>query len=156
MRDLYFENSVDKNEDHLTWANIWVNGNFPLFTQHMVPEFQNHNIVYIVNEKADLRGLPFYKKIKKDFRVGHNCFVNNYPMIEEIKTWIRENNIENHVFLFSAADLSNLMIHQLFDEFDKNTYINIGTCLNTMLGSAIKGRRGYLNGGPSIYKNCVW
>lgn len=150
MRDFYFQNSDNKSEEFLTWANIWVNGNYSMFVQYMIPEFNKHDIVYIVNEKADLKSLPF--EVKKDFRVGNNCFVNNYPMIEEIKTWIKENNIKNHVFLFSAADLSNLMIHQLFEEFDNNTYINIGTCLNLYI--KLSGIRQYLIGNNK--KICVW
>ena len=153
MLDLYYANSENRKEDaqYLTWANIWVNGNFPLFEQYMIPEFQNHKIIYVVNEKADLTGLPF--EVIKDFRVGHNCFVNNYGLIEEVKTWIKENKITDHVFLFSAADLSNVMIHQLFDEFDDNTYLNIGTALNNFL-PGMQGKRGYLVGANR--KECIW
>ncbi len=40
--------------------------------------------------------------------------INFEDIIEKIKTYITENNVVNHVFLVSAASLSNLIIHQLY------------------------------------------
>jgi len=139
----------DSDSDNLTWANIFLNGNYPKFMSEFVPELKNKKVVYIVNENAKLAGLPF--DVIKDFRVGPNCIVNNYDMIEEIKEWIDDNNIENHVFLFSASSLSNFMIHQLFEYSNKNTYLDIGTTLNPFMG--MKGRRGYHG---SNTKMCIW
>ena len=103
----------DSESDNLTWSNLFLNGNYPAFVKEYLPEFKKKKIVYIVNENADLSGLPF--DVVKDFRVGKNCIINNYDMIEDIKKWIDENGIEDHVFLFSASSLSNFMVHQLFD-----------------------------------------
>jgi len=85
---------------------------------------------------------------------------NNYDTIETIASWIRENNIENHVFLFSAASFTNLAIYQLFREFPNNTYIDIGTCLTPMM--QMPTHRGYLEaywgyrGGKDLQKICKW
>lgn len=139
----------DVESDNLTWSNLLLNGNYPQFVNKFIPEFKKKKIVYILNENANLSGLPF--NVVKDFRVGENCIINNYGLIDEIKTWITDNDIFNHVFLFSASTLSNFMVHQLFDFNDKNTYIDIGTTLNPYLG--MKGTRGYHNGNNKI---CVW
>lgn len=139
----------DTESDNLTWANLFLNGNYPRFVNEFLPEFKNKKIVYIVNENADLSGLPF--EVVKDFRVGKNCIINDYGLIEDIKKWIDENGIEDHVFLFSASSLSNFMVHQLFDHNDKNTYIDVGTTLNPYIG--MKARRGYHNGNK---KMCIW
>lgn len=139
----------DTNSDYLTWANLLLNGNYPLFIKHFIPELKKKNIVYILNENAKLEGLPF--DVVKDFRVGPNCIINDYDKIEEIKKWIDVNKIENHVFLFSASSLSNFMIHQLFEHNDKNTYIDVGTTLNPYIG--LSGRRGYHKGNKKI---CIW
>ena len=139
----------DSESDNLTWSNLFLNGNYPAFVKEYLPEFKKKKIVYIVNENADLSGLPF--DVVKDFRVGKNCIINNYDMIEDIKKWIDENGIEDHVFLFSASSLSNFMVHQLFDYNDKNTYIDVGTTLNPYIG--MKARRGYHNGNK---KMCIW
>ena len=138
------------DDEFLTWANLWVNGNYPLFREYMIPEFSNHNIVFILNKNANLNGLPF--KVIKDYRIGENCIVNDFNKHEEIAAWIEKNNIQNHVFLFSASSLSNFIIYELFKNFDNNTYIDIGTTLNIELG--MKGRRGYLNG--TNKKICIW
>lgn len=139
----------DINSDNLTWSNLFLNSNYSRFINEFVPLLKDKKVVYILNENGDINGLPF--KVIKDFRVGHNCIINNYGLIEEVKTWIEENDITNYVFLFSASSLSNFMIHQLFDFNDKNTYIDIGTTLNPFL--KMKARRGYHNGNN---KTCIW
>jgi len=139
----------DTESDNLTWSNLLLNGNYPLFIKNFIPEFSKKEIVYIVNENANLDKLPF--KVIKDFRVGPNCIINDYDKIEEIKKWVNDNKIEDHVFLFSASSLSNFMIHQLFEYNDNNTYIDIGTTLNPYMD--MKGRRGYHGGNK---KMCIW
>lgn len=140
----------DVNSDLLTWSNLWVNGNFKLFKEYMIPEFSNHKIVYTLNENANIDGLPF--DIVKDFRVGPNCIINDYSKIQEVGDWIYENKIENHVFLFSASSLSNYMIHHLYKTYPNNTYIDIGTTMNAYLD--MKGLRHYLKGKDD--KICIW
>lgn len=139
----------DVNSDNLTWSNLFLNGNYNRFISEFLPELKNKKIVYVVNENADLSRLPF--DVVKDFRVGKNCIINNYGLIDEIKKWMDENEIKDHVFLFSASSLSNFMVHQLFDYNDKNTYIDIGTTLNPYIG--MKARRGYHTGNKKI---CIW
>lgn len=139
----------DTESDNLTWSNLFLNGNYANFIEKFIPEFKGKKIVYIVNENADLTGLPF--EVIKDFRVGANCIINNYDMIEEIKKWVDENDIKDHLFLFSASSLSNFMVHQLFEHNNDNTYIDLGTTLNPLMG--MKGRRGYHSGNKKI---CIW
>jgi len=145
----------------LTWANLWNNGNYESFIGEILPIFNDKKIVLIINESANLTKLPF--KIEKDFRVGTNCFINNYGLIEEVKKYITENKIENHVFLISAASLSNLLVHQLFHFNDKNSYVDIGSTINPIVQmEGWKGSRTYLKeywlGGPKIIlnKKCIW
>jgi len=140
----------DINSDLLTWSNLWVNGNYKLFKEYMIPEFSNHKIVYILNENANVNGLPF--EVSKDFRVGPNCIINDFDLIETVSDWISENKIENHVFLFSASSLSNYMIHHLYKKYSNNTYIDVGTTMNNYLG--MKGLREYIKGKNN--KICIW
>ena len=140
----------DTNSEFLTWSNLWVNGNFKLFKEYMIPEFSNHKIVYTLNENANIDGLPF--DVVKDFRVGKNCIINDYGKIDEIEQWIHENQIENHVFLFSASSLSNYIIHHLYRVYPNNTYIDVGTTMNDYLG--MKGLRQYIKGKNN--KICIW
>ena len=145
------------DDESLTWANLWVNGNYPAFVMHTLPIFYSKDVVMVCNENADLSKLPF---VVKDFRVGYNAMVNDYGKIEDIKNWIKENNITNHLFLFSASTFSNLAIYELFKEFPNNSYVDIGTCLTPMMNMPTE--RGYLQafwgyrGGEDIQKMCIW
>ena len=145
------------DDDSLTWSNLWVNGNYPAFIQYTLPNFYNRDCVFVGHEKADISKFPFFVK---DFRVGYNAMINDYGKIEDIKSWIRDNNIKNHLFLFSASTFSNLAIYELFKEFPENSYVDIGTCLTPMMDMPTE--RGYLQafwnyrGGQDIQKVCVW
>jgi hypothetical protein len=149
------------DDESLTWANLFINGNYRKYMEQFFPLFKDKKIVMVVNECANIEKLDL--NIVKDFRVGTNCFINDYSLIEKIKTWVEENDIKNHVFLVSAASLSNLIIHQLYKEFDQNTYIDIGSSLNPLMDmEGWKGSRTYLleywenTGNNILNKDCIW
>ena len=75
-----------------------------------------------------------------------------------MKGWAEENNIENHIFLFSASSLSEILIHRLFEFNSNNTYIDIGTTLHWHLNLGIERDylRAYWNrtGHPDLFKDC--
>jgi hypothetical protein len=152
MKDLYGE-----EDEHLTWANLWVNGNYKLFVEEFIPVLNDKKVIMVVNEMAKINA-PF--NLIKDFRVGYNCIVNDYGLVEEMKKWIDDNQIENHVFLFAASSLSCYLAHQLFEHNDKNTYVDIGTTMNHLMGMDIN--RGYLrqyhfgNKNNFTGKMCIW
>jgi len=138
------------DDEYLTWSNLWVNANYPLFKKYMIPEFSNRKMIYVVNEKADLSGLPF--RVVRDFRIGENCIVNDFDKWVDAAVWIEDNNVTDNVFIFSASSLSNVMIYELYKRYPQNTYIDIGTTLNPYIG--LDGTRGYLTG--KNRKQCVW
>ena len=149
------------DSEGLTWSNLLINGNYEDFLNQIVPLFNNKKIVMIVNKSANIEKLPF--KVEKDFRVGTNCFINDYGLIETIKNYIIENNIEDYLFLVSAASLSNLLIHELHMLSNKNTYLEIGSTLNPIMEmEGWKGSRAYLKeywlDEPKHYLNmiCGW
>ena len=133
----------DDNLDNLTFANLLINSNYSRYIEEVVPLFSGREVIYVVNELANLEGLPF--KVKKDFRVGSNCMVNNYDIIEEINKYISENQIKNHLILCSAASLSNMIIHQCYSKNKENTFLDIGSSLNPYLSlEGWRFTRGYL------------
>ena len=153
------------DDDSLTWSNLFINANYPSFVKKMLPSLKGKKIVLVCNKIADLEILKtdLELNIVKDFRVGSNCMVNDYGLIEEMKEWISKNDIEDHVFLFSAASLSNYLSHQLFEFNDKNTYMDIGSTLNPVMKmEGWKASRDYLisfwMGRPTTYGNqvCIW
>ncbi len=116
--------------ENLTWANLFLNANYKYYIENVVPLFSNFDVYIIVNEIADITGLPFYNNIKKEFRVGKNCMINNINLVETIPNYIRDNNINNSLFLFSAASLSNVVTHACYKTNKNNIYLDIGSSLN--------------------------
>lgn len=97
----------------------------------MLPIFSSREIVLVANENSKLDKLPF--EVKKFFPVGTNCMVNDFDLPEKVSAWIEDDNIKDHLFLFSAATLSNFLCYDLFKEHDNNQYIDIGSSLGPLL-----------------------
>jgi len=139
----FWQKRLNGGDKDLTFANLLINRNYRRFVEELVPVLAGRDIIYVVNEAANLEGLPF--KVKKDFRIGSNCMIDNYDTIEELKNYITENNIEDHVILCSAASLSNFIIRDCFEDNPTNTFLDIGSCLNPYLDlEGWKHTRGYL------------
>ena len=81
--------------EHLTFANVLINSNYRRYVDEMLPLYKERDIIYVVNESADLTELPF--KVKKDFRVGTNCIVNN------IQGWKVNRGYLTHYWLKSGS-----------------------------------------------------
>lgn len=143
----YFDEIVENaggDSEYLTFSDLFNTINYRKFIEEVIPFLNKRKVLMIVNECANIEKLPF--EVVKDFRVGSSCFINNYDIIEEIKNYINHNDIKDHVFLVSAASLSNLIIHQLYEMNDQNTYIDIGSTLNPMMDmTGWTGTRQYLN-----------
>jgi len=146
------KNSRQK-EDKLTWANIFVNSNYPIYEQTFLKEYSNKKIVMVINENAKLNKLPF--NVEKDFRIGSiGGWISNYDIIEKIKKYIIENNIEDYTFLFCAGPLGDILSMELHKISNKNTYLDIGSTLDKYMGLGYT--RGYLRGSSNLKENCEW
>lgn len=158
----WMKREISRPSKHLTWANLFVNGNYSYFIEEVLPALKKRNIVLVCSENANLEKAKKELEINvvKDFRVGKNCIVNDHHLVEEIKSWIVDNDIKDHVFLFSASSLSEILIHQLFRDCDYNTYLDIGTTMHPFFALGLD--RDYLKGywlkAPSadISKQCTW
>ena len=148
---------VGGDSDDLTWANLWVNGNYSTFITMVLPELYNNECVMICHKDAKIDKLPF---VKKDFRVGYNAMVNDLSVIDDIDDWISKNKIEGKVFLFSASSFTNIAVYKLYKKYPKNTFIDIGTCLTPMMNMPTERdylkRFWYYAGGGDLNKICIW
>lgn len=125
----------DRTEPDLTFANLFINANYKRFIEEIVLQiFPNRDIVYVVNERAELSGLPF--EIKRDFRIGENCMICDTHIISEVLEYLKDKR--NYIVLLSAASLSNLVIHKCFEKNSNNTFLDIGSSLNPYLGKDMK------------------
>jgi len=137
-----------QDEDHLTFANIFVNGNYKFFKENFIPEFAKHKIHLVANESSKIDNLPF--EVEKFYPIGFSAWVNNHDLIEQI---IKEDH-EDKLFLFCCGPFGNILAHRLWEANKKNIYMDIGSTLNPWLES--EGfRRGYFSGSDQE-KVCVW
>jgi hypothetical protein len=133
------------DHSNLTFANLLINANYSRFVEEMIPLFMDREILYVVNEMADTSKLPF--EISKKFEIGSNCMVNNYDTAEKVRDYIRETGTKDAIVLCSAASLSNFVIYDGFRDNQDNTFLDIGSCLNPLLGlEGWRYTRGYLTG----------
>lgn len=160
MKTALEDNQSDHNlkKYNITWANLFVNSNYPRFISEFLPELKTKKIVLICNENAVISGSEL--NVVKDFRIGRNAMITNIDIHLDISKWIEENQIEDHVFCFSASSLTNITIYELSKKYPKNTYLDIGTTLNRQFGFPLT--RDYLRAywsdrdHPDLHKTCVW
>ena len=133
------------DHESLTFSNLLINANYSRFIEELVPLLEYRNVIYVVNELADTSKLPF--NILKEFKIGSNCMINDYDITSKIKNYIKDEGIENAIILCSAASLSNFIIYECFKDNPNNTFLDIGSCLNPLLGlEGWRYTRGYLTG----------
>lgn len=143
----WMRDNVKVNEYNLTWANIFVNGNYNYFKDNFIPEFKNHNIILVANENANTSKLPF--KIEEHIKVTNTAWKDNFDLLEILP----KRDYTDKLFLFCAGPLGNMLAYRMWKENKNNTYIDIGSTLNPWL---VGNNRGYLNGRPTINKICNW
>lgn len=138
-------NFHDGDHDNLTFSNLLINANYHRFVEELIPELCKRDVIYVVNELADTSKLPF--NTIKEFKIGSNCMIDNYDTSEKVREYIKQNKVKGAIILCSAASLSNFIIYDSFKENPNNTFLDIGSCLNPLLGlEGWKYTRGYLTG----------
>ncbi len=132
------------DDKHLSFSNVMINDNYRFFIKDMLPIIKTKKVVLVSNENSNLEDLPF--EVVKHFPIGSNCFKNDYYLIDACKQWIKDNEIKDHLFLFAASSLSNLLCYELYKDFDQNQYMDIGSSLGPYLRlEGWKGTRTYLH-----------
>jgi hypothetical protein len=144
----------EKPEDRLTWANLFVNGNYDFYLKNIVPLYSNYDVYLVSNSDSNLERLPF--EVKKHFKIGKNAWVKDFEMTSEISNFISNENIRDSLFLFCAGPFGNMLVSHLHSQHKNNTYIDIGSTLNPFLLGDVGKNRGYLRGESSSKKQCEW
>jgi len=143
----WMRKNVGADKNHLTWANIFVNGNYNNFKTHYIPEFQNHDVVLIAFKDAAIQNLPF--KISEFIPIGKTAWKENFNLVVELP----KKEYQNKLFLFCAGPLGNMLAAKMWKANKNNIYMDIGSTLNPWL---VGNNRGYLTGAPTLNKICIW
>jgi hypothetical protein len=122
------------NPSRYTWANLLINSNYSRYIALWPNIFNQYNVVLISNRIASVDNLPF--RVMKRIDIGNNCFVNDFDRVSAIASEIdaiAKRSDKSTLALFSAASLSNLLIHRVSEINDNVTCIDIGSSLNPLL-----------------------
>lgn len=149
----YLRERINQPEENITFADIWVNGNYPKFKQFLVHEL-NEPVVLIASEKVLMRsGLPMECKmfLPVPTDVVHVYEDKSDEIDESLINMAKEHN--DTLFMISAGPLSEAIIHRLYCFNPKNRYIDFGSSLDEF----IHGRktRPYMEEGTQFYGEIV-
>ena len=114
---------------------MFVNSNYYKFHYELLPVIKQYNIVLICNEKASTSQLcENGYHIVREFRISNfNAFLDYETTSKSIINYINNEKINNHIFLFCAGCLSNVLIQRCFENNPNNFYIDIGSALDNDL-----------------------
>lgn len=148
----YMKKLSGQPESNLTWANIFVNSNYKYFLSELLPSLIGKKVILIANKNSKLTNVPF--NIERFIPVGTDAWVENYELSQFIQQEIGEFNMRNYVFLIAAGPFANILTYELWKYDKNNTYIDIGSTLDKILG--LKVTRLYLQGANTLNKTCIW
>ena len=145
----WMRNNVRVDENHLTWANIFVNGNYNNFLKYFIPEFANHKVILVAAQGGmeNVDNLPF--KVEEYIPIGKTAWKENFNLVEELP----KKEYNNKLFLLCAGPLGNMLAAKMWKYNKNNIYMDIGSTLNPWLVGA---NRGYLRGSETLNKICIW
>lgn len=148
------KNESNQDDEHLTWANLWVNSNYKYYVENIIPLFKERNVVLFCNKKAKIYNLPFKPWIT--FTVENNAWGDSFSVLEEAKFMVSHNGVTDALFLFCCGPFGNILAHQLTVYNQSNTYLDVGSTLNPWLKSEKFKRLYYC--GNNAFSNliCTW
>ena len=136
-------------EKQLTWANIFVNGNYHRFLLEVTPLFKKYTVNYVHHKNGKTNDLPF--KVNKTWLTGANSWKDD-SLLEKVTDYCE--GVKGQIFLFSCGPMANILAHQCHVKNPNNFYIDIGSVYDYILG--LGRTRGYLNVASTLNKICVW
>lgn len=142
-----------QDEEHLTFANLFVNSNYEFYIRNFIPEYQKRNIILVANRGSDLAKLPF--DVHRFYGVGYNAWVEDLSVADlVVKDCL---NSSDCVYLFSCGPLASIMAQRCWVANKKNTYLNIGSTIDVWLNNDARNKRLYSLDVPEYSRKvCVW
>ncbi len=140
-----------QSEEHLTYANIFVNANYPLYKEYFLESYKKHDVWLVCHESSAVEDLPFAPE--KVFKVKRNAWVNSYDTINKIG-YLQP---KGKLLLFATGPFGNILGHKLFQELPDNKMLDIGSTLNPFLKSESFQRDYYVDSNSGFgARKCVW
>ncbi len=138
---------------NVTWANLFVNSNYCLFINNLIPIFNKwENDVYLfANEQGIIKKMPF--NVTKYFPLNIKAWQEPF-----LSHWInlgvkKAKESEGALFLFSGGPLGNILSYKLHEANPSNTYIDIGSTISPWV---VGKNRDYHFGSETSQQTCIW
>ncbi len=125
----YYWYSTRITNPNITFANLWVNANYPKFIKSF--EKLNRDAVVIANFRAAGKQIGNLK-ILKHYSIGDDCFDfwenHGNELLANIKKDFGDRN--NLLFVVSAGPMSEVIIAELYKNNPDNCYIDFGSSID--------------------------
>jgi hypothetical protein len=140
-----------QDEEHVTFANLICNGNYDRYLETWVPLFGRYNCIVAHSNEGTIADLPFKVASALDVKLSTDAW-RDAQAVRRLVYYAADTN--NRIFLISGGPFSRFMVPLLQQINDRNTYIDIGSTLDPLMG--IPPNRGYLKGEATRQKVCRW
>jgi len=121
----------------LTFSNLWVNANYPIFNQHFIPAIvkSSKKIILCTGAKAKVKDFSKSVPIADFIPIHGNCVLEWESRRDFLRGLMDLKATENRgaIFLFAIGPLSEVFIHQMWQANPRNVYIDIGSTLDPLL-----------------------
>lgn len=124
----YLLGKIKQSKEYITFANLWINGNYNLFLEKI--KTHKRPTIVIGNVSGENSKFPF--EIENYLSFGNNCVETWEQHSEEIKDMLREGfgKISGKTVFISVGPMSEVIIHNLWNINPTNQYIDIGSALD--------------------------
>jgi hypothetical protein len=151
----YLISELDVDITQITYANMFVNSNYPYFLDWIKNITEEVVIIANKNGLNNIDKFPF--KVKEYFPIEDDC-VNYYENNSEIFTYNLKNKFKkmnNTLFFISAGPLSEVIIQELWSINKTNRLIDVGSSLDLFIHNKIT--RPYMEPYSDYYtKKCTF
>lgn len=142
-----------KTKDNLTWANIFVNGNYADFNNYLPSILEDRSVIMVSHKKTNVKSLPF--KVIEHITIDSNAWIDSLEKLQNIKDVIEVYELSDVVVLIAGGPFANIAIHELWTWNQNNTYLDIGSTLDPYLFGK-PTRQYHACNNPMHHKQCIW
>jgi len=152
-------NAVRAPLEQLTFSNLWVNANFPVFQERFLPVLctSGKPVVICTGSKARVSDLEARIQISGFIPIPGNCVVYWEKHREYVRGLLDlyASQHSNAVFLFAVGPLSEILIHEMWQANPRNIYLDIGSTLDPILFRR-RSRAYHTTGHEFAQRICTW
>jgi hypothetical protein len=145
----FLKNNIKQN-NNLTFVNLWINGNYNLMLKNLCSN--KRDVILICNKNAKKENFPFNVIDITPF--PDDCINfwedNDESFIEEINK--KYSLMNNQLFFISCGPVSEIIIDALYKINPNNTYIDVGSSIDEFVHGY--KTRPYMDS-KSIYYNMI-